>query len=112
MSRNEFYWWPEYTDGEWDRNATWPAEVPVLGPTNMRKDLLGKGNCRCLLGWSGGFPTGLIQQKVDDVIKTVILKKTGVDHEIDEYNDFHSTAQQRADVYNESMRRVGYTEAV
>ena len=110
---NEFDWWPEYSDDEWRICAKWPKEVPVLEAKNMRKTLLGTGDCRCLLGWSGGFPTGHIQQKVDDVIVDVIAEKMGGEHcEIDEYADFHSTLQQQADVYNESMRRIGYTEAV
>ena len=46
------------------------------------------------------------------MIIEVITEKMGEHCFIDEYNDFHSTAQQQADVYNESMRRVGYTEAV
>ena len=108
---NEFYWWPEHTDDEWGRIHSWPKEVPVLGPKNMRKHLLGTGDCRCLLGWSGGFPHGSISQKVDDVIKEVIFEKTGKDLDIDQYSDRY-TLQQSADVYNESMRRLGYTEAV
>ncbi len=119
----EFSWWPEWPYEDEDDREEWPEEAPYpLNAENIQHRFLGSGDCRCLLGWSGGFPEAPRPSKgprheVDAELRRVIAKRLGIKKlkeieaiEIDVYSDCHDP-EEVAEVWNETIRNIGYTEA-
>ncbi len=110
----DFDWWhdTEMNDGDtWGTpQMRWPKEVPWLSRDNISQSgRLGAGDCRCLLGWTCGFPTRLIL-KVDATLAEIIKERGGDPEDIAAFSDTQDP-QDVADLWNEAMHRRGYTEA-
>lgn len=110
--RIEFDWWGNPSEENWSwgqPDGPWPKEVPILSARNIRHGKLGQGDCRCLLGWTCGFPTNHLKE-IDELLLQVVRERSGFET-IDDFNDSRSK-QEVADVFNEAMRRKGYTQPV
>lgn len=96
-----------------------PDVVPILGPDDFCRGTMHRGERHCLIGWSmtvvdddSDDLSYVIRDAIRDVIRDSLPPQDkhllrGV--ELAQWNDTHSL-QEIADVWNDTMRRLGYIE--
>lgn len=90
---------------------SWPKQVPVLEAKDIHKgDLSSKcGKKHCLVGWSREvFP---FQNRVKAIRQIrLVCRERFKEFSIPHVNDHRATKKQAAEIWNEAMRQLGYTE--
>jgi hypothetical protein len=107
---------------------SWPETVPVLTKRDMYKfKMNGPNGEHCLLGWRnevfgdnelGAYNGQSIAWDVYEKLSEVCREKwgykceVGPDRTVINANDRLATYDEAAEIWNEAMRRLGYTEVI